>query len=40
MKGGKAQRVWFEKDGKTLLEVNGKDRVSAKWVKDKLLLNK
>jgi hypothetical protein len=40
MKGGKTQQVWFEKDGKTLLEVSGKDGVSAKWVKDKLVLNK
>ncbi|KAA6309484.1 hypothetical protein EZS27_039032, partial [termite gut metagenome] len=36
MKGGKAQRVWFEKDGKQLLEINNKDRISVKWVNNQL----
>jgi hypothetical protein len=40
MKNGKAQEVWFEKDGKTLLQVNGKDRINVKWVNDKLMLTK
>jgi hypothetical protein len=36
MKGGKTQFVRFEQNGKTLLEVTGKDRVKARWTKGKL----
>jgi hypothetical protein len=40
MKGGKTQRVWFEKDGKILLDVKDKEAVSVTLVGDKLVLNK
>jgi hypothetical protein len=36
MKDGKTQRVWFEKDGKTLLNVKDKDHISVSVVNDQL----
>jgi hypothetical protein len=40
MKGGKTQSARFEKNGKTLLEVKGKDHISVTIKGDKLVLNK
>jgi hypothetical protein len=36
MKGGKVQKVWFEKDGETLLTTEGEAR--AKWENGRLVL--
>jgi hypothetical protein len=38
MKGGKTQNVRFEKEGKTLMEISGKD-IKVLWDKNKLKLN-
>ncbi|MDR3235514.1 MAG: hypothetical protein LBT48_02160 [Prevotellaceae bacterium] len=40
MKNGKTQRVWFEKDGKTLLESTGKEKVCASWSNNRLIVKK
>jgi hypothetical protein len=38
MKGGKAQKVWFEKDGKQLLEIKNKDHIQVRWINNRLVL--